>query len=80
MDNAVALAAIGFAGTSLAALVWVVKYLANTLSKDIREHTMAAVASTTASEAQTKASNEVLEFMRNLNGKLTGAVKSKIKE
>ena len=70
----VALAALGLAATSIGGLIWVVKYLANTLSKDLKEHTKAAVELQVASKAQTRASNEVLVFMKKLNGKLENAV------
>lgn len=73
MDNAVALAAIALATTTVACLVWVVKYLAKTLSKDLQEHTKAA-------QSQTRASNEVLKFMKNLNGKLENAYVEKASE
>lgn len=56
------------------------KYLAKYLSKDIREHTEAATHLTIAAQEQTKASNEVLKFMRKLNGKLEGAVIQKVSE
>lgn len=73
MENTVAIAAIGLAATTVACLVWVVKFLAKTLSQDLQEHTKAAI-------KQTQASNEVLKFMKNLNGKLEGAVKAKVQE
>ena len=73
MDNAVALAAIALAATTVAGLVWAMKYLANTLSTDLREHTKAAL-------KQAEASREVVTFMRNLNGKLTKATIQTAKE
>lgn len=73
MQSDVALAAIALAATSIAGLIWVMKYLANTLSTDIKEHTQAAVELRVASQSQTKASNEVLIFMKKLNGKLENA-------
>ena len=73
MDNAVALAAIALAATSVGGIIWAAKYFANTLSKDLNEHTKAAI-------SQSRASEEVLTFMKNLNGKLTTATKKTIKE
>lgn len=73
MDNTVALSAIALAATAVGGVIWVVKYLANTLSKDLKEHTTAATQLTQAAQEQTKASKEVLTFMRNLNGKLAKA-------
>lgn len=87
MDNAVALAALGLTGSTIAALVWVVKYLANTLSKDLQEHTKAALKQQLASKEQataarksTAASNEMLIFMKALNGKLRKATIQTIQE
>jgi len=67
------LAAIALAATTVGALIWVVKYFANTLSTDLKEHTKAA-------QEQTRASREVLKFMKNLNGKLEGAFIAKVEE
>lgn len=72
-DQSVSLAAIGLAVTAVGGVIWVVKYLANTLSKDLQEHTKAATKLTEAAKEQTQASTEVLTFMRNLNGKLAKA-------
>lgn len=69
----VALAAIALAGTTVGGLIWVVKYFAETLSKDLKEHTAAAI-------KQAESSDEVLKFMKNLNGKLEGAFVAKVKE
>lgn len=80
MDNTVAIAAIGLAGTAIGGVIWVVRYLANTLSIDLREHTKAATELKHAAREQTKASNEVLTFMKKLNGKLEGAVIQKVAE
>lgn len=80
MENAVALSAIGLAATTVGGLIWLSKFVANTLGKDLQEHTKAAIHQsnsnkelTKASREQTKASGEVLEFMKNLNGKLAKA-------
>lgn len=73
MDNAVALASLALAGTVVGGLIWVLKYFAKTLSKDLQEHTAAAI-------AQRQASEEVLIFMKNLNGKLTKATVDTVKQ
>ena len=92
--NAVALAAISMATVMGTAVIWLAKYFAKQLSKDLREHTKAAqqqvaasekqaVASTAAaaaSEEQRAASNEVLTFMKKLNGKLPKLVEEKIEQ
>lgn len=80
MENAVALAAIGLASTTVLGLIWLAKFVAKTLGRDLKEHTKAAEHQTAsnrelskASREQTKASTEVLQFMKNLNGKLAKA-------
>jgi Mg2+/Co2+ transporter CorB len=73
MDNTVALASIALAASSVAALVWVVKYFAKSLTSALKEHTKAA-------QGQIKSSDEVLKFMINLNGKLENAYIEKAKE
>lgn len=56
MDNAVALAAIGLAATTIAGLIWVMKYFAKTLAQDLKEHTKAAVQQREASLKSAQAS------------------------
>ena len=73
MDNAVALAAIGLATSSVGGLIWLAKFVAKTLGKDLKAHTIAA-------NKQTAASREVLKFMKNLNGKLAKITKQTIQE
>jgi hypothetical protein len=80
MEQGVAIAAIGLAATSVGGIVWLAKYFAKQLSKDLQEHTKAAVNSTIASQEQTKASKEVLVFMKNLNGKLAKATIQTVQE
>lgn len=72
-DTTVSLAAIALAATSIGGVIWVVKYLAKTLSEDLKEHTKAALIGAQASREQKAASTEVLIFMKNLNGKLAKA-------
>lgn len=88
----VALAAITLAGTSVAGVIYVVRYLAETLSKDLKEHTKASMAAAQASkelrstvakvgkqaELSAKNSQEQLIFMRKLNGKLESAIVQKV--
>lgn len=80
MEKDLALAALALAATTVGGLIWVVKYFAQTLSEDLREHTKAATELTAASKEQKKASREVLIFMKKLNGKLDGAVQDKVNE
>ena len=76
-DQSVSLAAIGLAVTAVGAVVYVVKYLAETLSQDLREHTKAATELAQAAKEQKEASTEVLTFMRRLNGTLPRSVEEK---
>lgn len=69
----VALAALTLAGTALAALVWTLKFVLKTFNKTLQEHTKAAI-------SQKESSDEVLRFMKNLNGKLEGAFVAKVEE
>lgn len=59
MENGVALAAIGLAGTSIAGVIWLAKYFAKELTKDLREHTRAAVQQREASLKAAKASDSL---------------------
>lgn len=79
-ENDVALAALAIVATTVGALIYMVKYFARTLSKDLQEHTKAAIAQTHASIEQKEASKEVLLFMKNLNGKLATATIAAAKE
>lgn len=86
-DNNVALAALALVGTALAAIIWIAKYFAKELSSDLKAHTKAAEQQVEASRIQATASTEaaaaskeVLEFMRNLNGKLAKVTNQTIKE
>lgn len=54
MENAVAIAALGLAGTTVGALIWALKYLGNTLAKDLQEHTQAAIEQKNAAIEQTE--------------------------
>lgn len=73
MENTVAMAAIGLAATTVAGLIWVVKFFAEKLVAALKEHSEAAL-------KQSQSSDEVLKFMKNLNGKLEGAYAAKVKE
>jgi len=71
--EAVALASIALAATAMGGNIWLAKYLAKTLSHDLKEHTKAAV-------EQTAASREATTFLRKLNGQLPKLVEEKKKE
>lgn len=80
MENTVAIAAIGLAGTLTVGLIWVVKFVLNKLNSTMQEHVKAAVEQAAESKASRETSEEVLKFMKNLNGKLEGAFVAKVKE
>lgn len=87
MDNAVALAALGLAATTVGALIWFIKWVSSEFSEDIKAHTAAAVSSTEASMELKRSVDKLYElgseqhdFMKNLNGKLTKAVVDTAKE
>jgi hypothetical protein len=94
MAESISIAAIGLAATTVAGLIWVVKYFANTLAHDLKEHTKAAIDQQFASQALEKTvrtvgkqaelsaqnSQEQLKFMKRLNGKLENAVVQKVVE
>lgn len=73
MDNAVALAAIALATSTVTILGFVVRFILTKFVKALNEHTKAAV-------SQKQSSDEVLKFMKGLNGKLEGALIAKVKE
>lgn len=79
-STSIIIALIAILATTIGAVIWIVKYFANTLSSDLREHTKAAIEGNLASQEQTKASKEVLVFMKNLNGKLARATIQTVKE
>lgn len=86
VSTEVVLAIIGVLATLAGGLIWVVKYFADSLTKDLKEHTKAA---TTQSETNQlvarrmkdsqKIDKEMLAFMRSLNGELQEIVKQKKK-
>ncbi len=78
--STVSLAAIALASLTVGGIIWVVKYSLKQLSSDLKEHTKAATELAVASRVQTESNQEVLKFMKNLNGKLEGAFISKVEE
>jgi len=56
VENAVAIASITLAGTTVAGLIWVMKYFAKELTKDLKEHTKAALQQREASLKSANAS------------------------
>lgn len=91
MSETVPLAAIALATTAIGGIIWLAKYFAKELSKDLRAHTKSATQLTAASKDQAKsnrelaqasreqkqASQEVLTFMKRLNGTLPRSIEEK---
>lgn len=74
MENqTVSLAALGLVGTAIGCLVWVVRFVVEKLTVALEENTKASI-------KQAKSSDDVLKFMKNLNGKLEGAFVEKVRE
>lgn len=69
----VALAAIALAATAVGAMVWSNRFMTEKLTKTLDENTRASV-------SQASSSDEVLKFMKNLNGKFEKAYIDKRKE
>ena len=69
MESSVAIAAIGLAATSVAGLIWVVKYFAKELSHDLREHTKAAQAQQAAAIRSTEASVALEKTVKDVGRK-----------
>lgn len=76
MDNAVAISAIGLAATMGGGVLWLAKFFANRLSKDLQAHTRASEEVKSASlkqaasnEATTKALNSFETYLRERNGR-----------
>lgn len=86
-SNAVSLAALAIVATTVAGIIWLAKYFAKTLSKDLREHTKAAIAQAD-SNGKLAQSNDKLtiavdgmqSLLDSLNGKVAKAVVQTIQE
>lgn len=81
------IALIALIGTLAAAIVWVLKWAVRNYGDDIKAHTNAANKLAKASDNLSKSVNknthsnqEVLTFMKNLNGKLAKATIQTVKE
>lgn len=76
----VALAALGVLGTCIGLMVWVVKKVLGDVAPALLKHTEAAYRLSEAVERTAETQQEVLTFMKNLNGKLTKATVQTAKE
>lgn len=87
LDGGVIYAVFGLLAVSIGAIVWAMKWFATSFSKDIKEHTKAAQKQVVSNDklvsatlANTEASEQMIAFMKNLNGKLAKATNDTIKE
>lgn len=71
MNSGVELAALGIVATSVTALVWIVKFL----MKDIKD---SLDKNTTSHERVADVTQEILTFLKNLNGKLAEITAQKV--
>lgn len=91
MDNAgsteIVIASLALVGTCIAAIIWALKYFAKSLSTDIVAHTKAANAQVQTNKEVTRVmrqnlevNDQMLTFMKNLNGKLAKATVDTLRE
>lgn len=64
----------------VAAIVWVAKYALKEITRNMKANTTATVKQAQASHESTRASKEVLVFMKALNGRLTKITQQKVDE
>lgn len=62
-ETTVAVSSLGLAGTLAAALIWTLKYFLKKLSKDMQEHTKAAVLSAEAAKDQAASNRYVAKAL-----------------
>lgn len=67
--SAVSLGAITLAGTAVAGVIWLAKYFANELSKDLKAHTKAAMQQVEASKQSAAASVKLEKTVREVGRK-----------
>jgi hypothetical protein len=79
-SNSVALAAIAALATCIGAMVWVVKKVLSDIAPALTNHKEAADGLKDAVSKNTEVSEEMIIFMRKLNGKLPKLVADKKKQ
>ena len=79
-DNTVAIAALGVLGTCVALMAWVVKKVLGDVAPALVKHAETAEGLGAAVKKNTESNDELLKFMKKLNGKLEGAVIQKVTE
>ena len=79
-STSVALAALGVLATSVGLMAWVVKKVLGDVAPALNKHASTANTLADAVKKNTLSNNELLKFMRKLNGKLEHAVIQKVSE
>lgn len=79
-DNTVAVAALGVLGTCVALMAWVVKKVLGDVAPALTKHAETAEGLSRAVKKNTESNDELLKFMKKLNGRLEHAVIQKVAE
>lgn len=87
MENVVALSALGILGGAVVTIGWVAKFALTKFGGDLQEHTKAALKQSAtngdvarAMRDNTDISHELLNYMKNLNGKLGKITRQTVNE
>jgi len=78
VDNAVALAALGVLATSVGLMAWVVKKVLGDVAPALTKHAQTAAELSESVLKNTASNDEMLKFMKKLNGRLENAVVQKV--
>lgn len=78
--NEVAIAALAVLGTCVGLMAWVVKKVLGDVAPALNNHANTALQLSDAVGKNTQSNDELLKFMKRLNGKLEGAVIQKVAE
>lgn len=79
-SNAVSLAALGVLGTCVGLMAWVVKKVLGDVAPALNHHARTAENLGKAVDKNTESNQELLTFMKKLNGKLENAIIQKVTE
>lgn len=79
-SNTVALSALGVLATCVGLMAWVVKKVLGDVSPALEKHSRSADGLKHAVDKNTESNEELLLFMKKLNGRLPKLVEEKIKQ
>ncbi len=79
-EASVAIAALGVLATSVGLMAWVVKKVLGDVAPALNRHANTATELSDAVKKNTASNDELLKFMKRLNGKLEHAVIQKVSE